>query len=212
MQTDDLIKALAADSATRQTPPRRAVVVALPAAILLAGILFAIFLGPRADIAAAFGTWRFLLKLAVTTLLLVSTIPVLLRLARPEVKPWPALAPLALAPLLLIAGIGAELMTTPAESWTTRAMGSNATVCLTIVPLLALTPLVVVFLALRNAAPASPALAGAAAGILAGAISATYYATLCTDDSPLFIATWYTIAIAGLAIAAAVAGRHVLKW
>jgi hypothetical protein len=48
--------------------------------------------------------------------------------------------------------------------------------------------------------------------VLAGAISATYYATLCTDDSPLFVATWYTLAISGLAILGAMAGRLFLKW
>ena len=33
--------------------------------------------------------------------------------------------------------------------------------------------------------------------VLAGGIAATLYAAHCTDDSPLFVATWYTIAIAG---------------
>ncbi|MCB1515623.1 MAG: DUF1109 family protein [Hyphomicrobiaceae bacterium] len=212
MRTDDFIKALAADTATPQPRPRRALGLALAVGVALAGILFAVFLGPRADIAAAIGTWRFQLKLIVMAVLLASTVVVLLRLTHPDVRPRSALLPLALAPLLLVTGIAAELMSTPPESWSARAMGTNSLVCLTIVPLLALTPLVVVFAALRNAAPASPALAGAAAGILAGAVSATYYATLCTDDSPLFVATWYTIAIGGLACIAAIVGRQLLKW
>lgn len=212
MQTDDLIKALTADAATRVPAPGRALAAALVGGIALAGILFAIFLGPREDIATAIGTWRFQFKLVVTTLLLVSTIPILTRLARPDASPRATMAPLAIAPLLLAAGLVVELMTTPAQSWMARTIGHNWRDCLTIIPLLALTPLAAVMLALRSGAPASPTLSGAVAGVLAGAISATYYATLCTDDSPLFVATWYTIAITGLALAGAIAGRAALRW
>ncbi|HRY05603.1 MAG TPA: NrsF family protein [Hyphomicrobiaceae bacterium] len=212
MRTDDLIKALAADGATRPTAPERALALALLAGVPLAGILFALFLGPRADIATAIATWRFDFKLMVTTLLLFSAIPVLMRLARPETSPRTALLPLAIAPALLAGGVVIELITTPAPTWTAHTIGHNWRACLTIIPLLALTPLAAVMIALRNGAPASPTLSGAVAGILAGAISATYYATLCTDDSPLFVATWYTIAILGLAVVGAIAGRTVLKW
>lgn len=212
MRTDDLIKALAADAGAVQPTPARALTIALVVGMALAGILFAMFLGPRADIATAINTWRFQFKLVVTALLLVSTIPVLTRLARPDASLGSALIPLAIAPLLLAAGVVVELLTTQPHSWLAHTIGHNWRACLTIIPLLALTPLVAVLLALGNAAPASPALSGAMAGILAGAISATYYATLCTDDSPLFVATWYSIAILGLAFAGAIAGRIALRW
>lgn len=212
MRTEDLIKALAADTATREPGPSRALALALPVAFVLAGILFMIFLGPRSDIAAAIGTWRFQAKLAFTTLLLFSTIPALLDLARPTPVRWQTLAPLLLAPLLLMSASAFEMKLTPEDAWMARAVGTNALVCLTVVPLLALTPLAVIFYALRNSAPAAPALTGAVAGIMAGAISATYYATLCSDDSPFFVGIWYTIAIAGLAIASAFAGRYLLRW
>ena len=212
MRTNDLIRALAADTATRMLNPSRALARALPVAFILAGILFIIFLGPRTDIAAALGTWRFQIKLAFTTLLLFSTIPALLELTRPTPVRWRSLAPLLIAPLLISGASVIEMKLTPADAWMARAVGSNSLVCLTIVPTLALTPLAVIFYALRNSAPAAPALTGAVAGIMAGAISATYYATLCTDDSPFFVGTWYTIAIAALAIASAFAGRYLLRW
>lgn len=212
MRTDDLIKALAADAEVVQPTPARALAIALVVGMSLAGILFAIFLGPRADIATAAGTWRFQFKLVVTTLLLISMIPVLTRLARPDAPLRSALIPLAIAPLLLALGVVIELLTTQPHSWLTHTIGHNWRACLTIIPLLALTPLAAVILALRSTAPASPTLSGAMAGVLAGAISATYYATLCTDDSPLFVATWYTIAIVGLAVAGAIAGRIALRW
>ncbi|HUI21148.1 MAG TPA: NrsF family protein, partial [Methylocella sp.] len=57
-----------------------------------------------------------------------------------------------------------------------------------------------------------PALAGAAAGLLAGAIGAAFYATHCPDDSPLFVATWYTLAIAFVTAIGAIAGARLLRW
>ncbi|MFC6491272.1 NrsF family protein, partial [Nitratireductor sp. GCM10026969] len=57
-----------------------------------------------------------------------------------------------------------------------------------------------------------PALAGAAAGLLAGGLAATFYAAHCTDDSPLFVAVWYTIAVAMLALVGAAIGSRLARW
>jgi hypothetical protein len=66
--------------------------------------------------------------------------------------------------------------------------------------------------ALRHGAPTRPAFAGAVAGLAAGGLAATLYAAHCTDDSPLFVATWYTIAIAVLAGLGALGGRLFARW
>jgi len=42
-----------------------------------------------------------------------------------------------------------------------------------------------------SGAPARPAVAGASPAAIGGT-AATLYAFACTDDSPLFVATWYT--------------------
>jgi hypothetical protein len=55
-------------------------------------------------------------------------------------------------------------------------------------------------------------MAGAAAGFAAGAIAAAIYAWHCPDDSPLFLATWYTIGIAIVTGAGALLGRRWLRW
>jgi hypothetical protein len=78
--------------------------------------------------------------------------------------------------------------------------------------LIGLGPLAVFLAALRHGAPTRPRLAGAVAGLLAGGIAATFYAAHCTDDSPLFVATWYSIAIAGLVALGAICGRRVARW
>jgi hypothetical protein len=47
---------------------------------------------------------------------------------------------------------------------------------------------------------------------LSAGLAATLYASHCTDDSPLFVATWYTIGTALLAVIGAVAGARVLRF
>ena len=85
-------------------------------------------------------------------------------------------------------------------------------ICLTAIPLLAMAPLVAVLLMLRSAAPASPALAGAAAGLLAAAAGATLYAFHCFDDSPLFVMTWYVLATIPVVVLGAIVGHRLLRW
>jgi hypothetical protein len=53
---------------------------------------------------------------------------------------------------------------------------------------------------------------GAVAGLFAGALGAVLYATHCPDDSPLFVAVWYGLAIAAVALIGALAGRRLLRW
>jgi hypothetical protein len=92
------------------------------------------------------------------------------------------------------------------------AAGKNSILCLTAIPALGIGPLALLIVAMRQGAPTRPVLAGLFAGLLAGGIAATFYAANCTDDSPLFVATWYPLAIAILAGAGALAGRLALRW
>ena len=62
------------------------------------------------------------------------------------------------------------------------------------------------------AAPASPALAGAGAGLLAAPAGAALYAFHCFDDSPLFVVTWYVLATIPVVILGAIAGHRLLRW
>ena len=47
---------------------------------------------------------------------------------------------------------------------------------------------------------------------MSGGIAATFYAAHCPDDSPLFVAVWYPLAIAILTGLGALAGRFSLRW
>ena len=64
--------------------------------------------------------------------------------------------------------------------------------------------------ALRRGAPSRPTVAGAFAGLLSAGLAATLYAAHCTDDSPMFVATWYSLAAVIVAAIGAFAGSRVL--
>jgi hypothetical protein len=211
MRTDQLIHALAADTSL-SAPVWRMLLVALLGGAVVAALLFAVTLGPRPDLAAVALDPRFLFKFVVTLLLAATACAAALRLARPGAESAYWLIALAAAPALLVLGVAAELFVIPSSAWGRRLVGDNWMYCLTYVPLLSLSPLAAALVAIRHGAPTRPALAGATAGLLAGGLGAALYAAHCTDDSPLFVATWYTIAIGGVAVVGAVLGRNVLRW
>jgi hypothetical protein len=212
MDTNDLIHALATDRRPPAVSLSSVWAGAAALAIGLAALVFFATLGARPDIAIAAQTPRFLFKFIVTITLAVSAFGLVRALSRPG-EPWRKTLPyLAIAPALLAMAVGVELLLAPPDTWTARLVGTNIVPCLTFIPLIGIGPLAIVLLALRHGAPTRPALAGAAAGLLAGGIAGTFYAAHCTDDSPLFVATWYTIAIAGLASVGAAGASRLARW
>ena len=212
MDTNELIETLVAD--LREPRPSLSSVWwgAAGLAVALAGFLFFLMLGPRPDFAEAAQTPRFVFKFVVTITLALAAFNVVRKLSCPG-EPWrDAALHLAAVPALLLVGIVIELVLLPPDVWFTKLVGTNNLICLTCVPLIGMGPLAAFIAALRYGAPTRPALAGAVAGLLAGGLAAAFYAAHCTDDSPLFVATWYTIAIAGLAVVGAVAGNRFARW
>lgn len=212
MKTEDLIKALKADAARPSMPLGSTWWIALGCAAALAATAFWVLIGPRPDFAEAAQTIRFLFKFVVTLLTVAVAFALLRALSRPGADARHSLAWLMAVPLVLGAAVAAELIAVPAQQWGTVWWGSNVAICLTFIPLIGIGPLAVFLLALRHGAPTRPALAGTVAGLLAGGLAATFYAAHCTDDSPLFVATWYSIAIAGLAILGGLLGRQLARW
>jgi hypothetical protein len=211
MRTDELIGVLVADGARPVTPIARSLVGALAGGIEISVLIFAAFLHPRPDIASALQTYSFFFKLIVAMLLATAAIVLLPEAARPLAgtrREWL----LALAPVLLLAGVLAELLDKPADTWTLHLVGHNAVHCLSLIPVLSLAPAVCMLLALRHGAPSRPGVAGALAGLAGGGLGAALYALTCRDDSPLFVVTWYSIAIAIVTIASALAGKRLLRW
>ena len=204
MRTEDLIRALADDSAMRSEPLIRRFITLATIGVLGAACVFAITLTPRADLGAVIGTPRVAFKF-VATLTLIGVAGVFaFRATRPEAKPK-LRAILAPVLTLLAVAIVAELIASPPAAWLPLLIGTNALACLALVPLLSLVPLGAILTALRYGAPSDPRLAGAAAG------RPTSYATHCVDDSPLFVAAWYGLSITVVAILGAALGARTLR-
>ncbi|QOF73537.1 DUF1109 family protein [Aminobacter sp. SR38] len=212
METKNLIKAISSDAAAGRRSFGTLLRAAFVAASVIAAVVFSVVAGPRADFAAAAETWRFLLKFVVTLALVATSGAVAIALARPGARLGMRVALLAAAPAILLGAVLIELTTIAPSEWATRLVGTNNMVCLTLIPLIGLGPLAIFLAAMRQGAPTQPSLAGAACGLLAGGLAATLYAAHCFDDSPFFVATWYTLAIAILTVVGAIAGRYVLRW
>lgn len=212
MKTEDLIAALASDR-TAGTSPDRLLLRALIPGMFIAAVLFFLLAGPRPDLAAvATGSPRFLLKLMLTGGMLAGAAGLLLRLASPGALPGLWRGWLICVPLLLLIGVGLELATLPRDEWHPSAIGDNARWCLVMIPLLGAAPLAAGLWALRQAAPLRPMLTGAIVGLLSAGVAGFLYALHCTDDSPLFVAIWYSAATAVLALSGALLGRWLLRW
>lgn len=212
MRTDDLIKALDADARSKAMPLRSAWWVATAAAAVIAAVVFFLTIGPRPDIMVAMHTMRFLAKFVFTIVLAVTAFGLIRALSTPGASTARAAAWMAAAPLLVAVAVVLELFMVPEVMWSTRMVGSNMMICMTFIPLIGIGPLAIFLWMLRYGAPTRPVLAGAVAGLLAGGLSATFYAAHCFDDSPLFVATWYTIAIIVLAGLGGLGGRLFVRW
>lgn len=212
MKTDDLIEALVQDASPPRLSPAQRVLGAASLSALVAAALFAFALGVRSDLSSAFITWRFAFKFALALVCMACAWRACLELARPEVRLRDVVGWIAVAPALLAVGIFYELAVIPPAHWYERAAGLYASTCLSAIPLLSTIPLVALLIALRAGAPRSPAATGAVAGLLAGGLSAALYATHCPDDSPLFVAIWYTLAVSLVTLTGALAGHRVLRW
>jgi hypothetical protein len=186
--------------------------LALIAAAPVSLAMFVTQFGVRPDVMTAMHNPFFDLKFVITLALAISAIIVSLHLSRPEasLKGWGWL--LLIPAGIVAAGLAGEMMMPQRLPMMTRLIGTNSRVCMTAIPLMSLPLLAGALIGLRHGAPARPALAGALAGLISAGLAATLYASHCTDDSPLFVATWYPIATAMVTAVGALIGERVLRF
>jgi hypothetical protein len=213
MKTDDWVTMLA--TGVEAVDPGAAVrryAMAVGAGVLAATVLMAGLLGVNPyllrDAAVPMG-WA---KFAFVVGLCVSALRATLRLARPGASLAGLPAALA-APVLgiwLLAAVA--LGGTERTRWLALVLGQTAAACPFLIALLA-TP---VFLgglwALRGLAPTRLRLAGASAGLLAGAAGACVYAIHCPELAAPFLGTWYVLGMAIPTTLGALLGPRVLRW
>jgi hypothetical protein len=211
MKTDDLIRALAAD--TLRAPALQTTLLAgLVPSVLIAALAVWLTLGFRPDLGAAMLTPVSAARIVLTGILGLSAARLALLLARPEGAQAARLWPLA---AVAVAALGLLLwawVTTPAEARQMATVGKTMTTCLVTIPLLSVLPVAVLHHTLRQGAVTAPLRAGFVAGLAGAGLSAAVYALHCTEDSPLFYVTWYGLAIAGVTLVSTLIGARTLRW
>ena len=211
MQTDDLIELLAKDAKVHARFGHVFAVALVIGLAVSAGLLLSTY-GIRDNMVSAIETPRVLFKLGLTLLLAIASTRLAFLIGKPGLSLRSAALSLFWPLLVLLAGIAIELTVLPQDAWETSLKGQHWAFCLVFVPTLAIAPLAALLYSVRQGAPENPGLAGAAAGLAAGGIAAAIYAWHCPDDSPLFVATWYTIAIAIVTAIGFLSGRRILRW
>jgi len=210
--TDALIAALASDVAP--VPPhalRRRILAGLALGGVVTLVLVGAALGFRPDLWAAMHGAAFWIKWTYTGSMAGLALAATLRLARPDAGrigwAW-LLLPLAVLALVALA----ELAQAPPAQWLAMWLGLSWRVCSTLVFLLSLPIFVGLLWSYRAMAPTRLRMAGATAGLAAGAWSATLYCLHCPEVSALFVLTWYTLGMALAALLGAWLGPRLMRW
>lgn len=210
--TNDLINRLAGDMEAISPDAMRWLLLRHAAGGLAAGfIVMLVFLGIRNDLLPAMTTAVFWAKLGYATLLILILAPTALILSRPiriKIHWWPT------AVLLLCLVVAALFQWANAlpEERKILVWGRTALVCPWLILLISLPMLASLLAAMRKLAPANPALAGLAAGIVSGASGVLIYAFHCPESGIPFIAIWYTFGVAITGILGGLGGRILLRW
>ncbi|HEY3047775.1 MAG TPA: DUF1109 domain-containing protein [Polaromonas sp.] len=213
MKTDELVSLLAA-SATSVHPATgaRRLGVALGWGGLGAALLMSVTFGVRSDLGALALLPMFWTKLAFTASLAVMGSFAVERLSRPGMRlggVWVGLV----VPVLLMWLVGSwEFASAEPAQRQALVLGRNWASCLLRITLVSLPVLVSVFWAMKGLAPTRLALAGAAAGLLAGAVGGFVYAFHCHEMAAPFVGIWYLGSMALLALVGSLLGPRLLHW
>lgn len=211
MRTDQLIRAIVTD-VQKTRPVEMALPLALLASAAIVGALFLMLVGPRSDPGVVVRSVALMTKQIFPVILAIGAFGAVVRLARPAARVGGWSAVLAVVPLVLLTAAVAELMQKPEQDWYTGLVGQTLWFCLSVIPLMSLPILAVSLWVLQRGASTRPTLSGAVAGLMSGGTATAIYAIHCTEDSPLFYATWYSLAILLVAALGAAFGSHVLRW
>ena len=211
--SDDLLDRLATEAAP--VPPNRLVLMLagiLAIGAVLAAIVMIPWLGLRSDLMAATGTMIFWWKFAYTAMFTAAAFIGVERMSRPggSIR-LPVTLVFALVAFAGVLGI-IQLLMMPPEMARPLVMGSTALLCPFYIAALSIPIYAVTILLMRRLAPTNLALAGFAAGLMAGAAASWVYAFHCGESGMPFLAIWYTTGILTSAIGGAIVGRWALRW
>ena len=213
MKTEELVRVLAAGVAPVPAGAvGRRFAVAMGWGLTGAVLLLIAALGVRGDLAQAAGEWMFWVKPAFTAGLALAGLIAAERLARPGMRlglVWLALT----MPVLVLWLVAAVMLINAAPA--DRAdliLGDTWKECPFNIAFISLPLFAAALWAIKGLAPTRLELAGASAGLLAGALGALVYALHCTESTAPFLAVWYVVGISIPTLAGAVLGPRVLRW
>lgn len=213
MKTDDLVNLLAHSPApVPGHAVARRLALALSWGVAGAVLLLLATLGLRPDLAQAASQWQFWLKPGFVAALALAGWMATERLARPGVRLGRAKAALA-APLLLLWLLAVLVLAQAAPAQRAELIfGDTWKTCPFNIAMISLPLFAATLWALKGLAPTRLALAGASAGLLAGALGALVYALHCPESTLPFLATWYVLGMAIPTLAGALLGPRLLRW
>jgi len=213
MKTEDLITTLSADV---PPVPRHALSRRLAAGLVLGALVTLLAVGAglgfRPDLWLAMHGAMFWIKWFYTGSLALCASLATLRLARPDAGMTGWLWVACLPVLGLMAISVEELASVPSSQWLAMWLGASWKVCSTNVFLLSVPIFAGLLWSFRRLAPTRLRLAGATAGLTAGAWGATLYCLHCPESSAIFVLTWYTLGMAVAAAVGAMLGPRLLRW
>ena len=213
MNTDDMIRMLAAN-VQPVAPHRGARRLAIAAGVGIAGaaVIMVPWLGVRAQLAAEAQLAMFWGKAGFVALLFAAGLFAAGRLSRPGAAlVW---APAAIVAALIAMWMAAAVVLLQAapEERAQLLLGETWRSCPFNIALLSVPAFVAAFWAMRGLAPTRLRLAGAAAGLFAGAAGALVYTLHCAELAAPFLGTWYVLGMLIPAAAGALLGPRLLRW
>ena len=213
MRTDKLIEMLGTNlEPVKEGGLRNPLAIALAVGAVAAICLMLAIFGVPASPLGGEGLGLRLLALAFTLALVGAGARLLVRSARPGEPGRKPLIPVILLFLAMLAGGVVALLTTHPAGWGAMIFGPQWAACLICIPLFALAPFASLVWALRRGAPTNLRFAGAAAGLVAGALGAAVFAVHHMAGSLPFIVLWYGGPIVLCALAGAILGPRLLRW
>lgn len=213
MKTRDLVDQLAnaAPAVERNAVPKllnRALIRGLVGSTALLVALY----GVRNDIPELMLTTMFWMRLAFPITVICAAMKLVERLGRPGASLRLAWFATTLPVVTMLIAAGSVLLATPHGYRLQLMLGTTWRTTTASIVLLSLPSLVAMMYAMKQLAPTRLTLAGAGAGLLAGAQGLLAYSLYCSEMAIPFWGIWYVLAMAITAAVGACVASRLLNW
>ncbi|OYY75496.1 MAG: hypothetical protein B7Y40_00820 [Gammaproteobacteria bacterium 28-57-27] len=213
MKTDDLVTLLATgDIAIQPHTAAKRFALALGLGVGVAFLMMLGLLGLRPDFSEAIKLPMFWVKLGYAASLAAAALLALVRLSHPGSRLKKA--PLGMALPIVLMWLLALYTLVDADSAQRHELlyGASWGACPLLITMLSAPIFLSTLWAVRGLAPTRLTQAGAAVGLLSGALGAVVYSLHCPEMGAPFIGTWYLLGMLIPTLIGATLGRSLLRW